>query len=92
MEEKLKANSIKSTGTMFAQCKHFRSACGCSALNELSRSCYKDESGSIVGSHEWEEDVLEETGGDFLLIHVSMRLRHVTSRDSTARSLVSCTA
>ncbi|TFK82560.1 FAD/NAD(P)-binding domain-containing protein [Polyporus arcularius HHB13444] len=27
------------------------------------------DSGSVVGSHEWEEEVLEETGGDFLLIH-----------------------
>ena len=92
MEEKLKANSIKSTGTMFAQCEHYQTVFECFALTELLHSCYKDESGSIVGSHEWEEDVLEETGGDFLLIHVSMRLRHVTSRDSTARSLVPCTA
>ena len=92
MEEKLKANSIKSTGTMFAQCKHFQTGFGCSALTELVRSCYEDESGSIVGSHEWEEDVLEETGGDFLLIHVSTMFRHVISRHSTARSLVPCTA
>ncbi|RPD54191.1 FAD/NAD(P)-binding domain-containing protein [Lentinus tigrinus ALCF2SS1-7] len=27
------------------------------------------DSGSVVGSHDWEEEVLEETGGDFLLIH-----------------------
>ena len=92
MEEKLKANSIKSTGTMFAQCKHFQTVFACSALTELLHSCYEDESGSIVGSHEWEEDVLEETGGDFLLIHVSMRLRHATPRDPTTRSLVPCTA
>ena len=92
MEEKLKAYSIKSTGTMFAQCEPFSTGCECSTLTELLRSCHKDESGSIVGSHEWEEDVLEETGGDFLLIHVSMRLRHVTSRDSAAHSLVLCIA
>lgn len=29
-----------------------------------------DDSGSVVGQHEWEEEMLEETGGDFLLIHV----------------------
>ncbi|KAJ2991672.1 hypothetical protein NUW54_g8132 [Trametes sanguinea] len=29
------------------------------------------DSGSVVGSHEWEEEVLEETGGDFLLMHYS---------------------
>ncbi|KAI0360832.1 FAD/NAD(P)-binding domain-containing protein [Trametes cingulata] len=29
------------------------------------------DSGSVVGSHEWEEEVLEETGGDFLLTHYS---------------------
>ncbi|TFK82561.1 FAD/NAD(P)-binding domain-containing protein [Polyporus arcularius HHB13444] len=27
------------------------------------------DSGSVVGSHEWQEDVLLETGGDFLFIH-----------------------
>ncbi|KAI0779953.1 hypothetical protein C8Q74DRAFT_1367760 [Fomes fomentarius] len=27
------------------------------------------ESGSVVASHEWKEDVMQETGGDFLLIH-----------------------
>ncbi|RPD73828.1 FAD/NAD(P)-binding domain-containing protein [Lentinus tigrinus ALCF2SS1-7] len=27
------------------------------------------DSGSVVGAHEWQDDVLEETGGDFLLIH-----------------------
>ncbi|KAI0373571.1 FAD/NAD(P)-binding domain-containing protein [Pilatotrama ljubarskyi] len=29
------------------------------------------DSGSVVGSHDWEEEVLEETGGDFLLTHYS---------------------
>ncbi|OSC97078.1 FAD/NAD(P)-binding domain-containing protein [Trametes coccinea BRFM310] len=29
------------------------------------------DDGSVVGSHEWEEEVLEETGGDFLLMHYS---------------------
>ncbi|KAL1945600.1 hypothetical protein VTO73DRAFT_1602 [Trametes versicolor] len=28
-----------------------------------------NDSGSVVGQHEWEEEMLEETGGDFLLIH-----------------------
>ncbi|CDO76682.1 hypothetical protein BN946_scf184677.g2 [Trametes cinnabarina] len=29
------------------------------------------DSGSVVGSHDWQEEVLEETGGDFLLMHYS---------------------
>ncbi|KAI0737653.1 FAD/NAD-P-binding domain-containing protein [Daedaleopsis nitida] len=27
------------------------------------------DSGSVLGAHEWEEEVMEETGGDFLLLH-----------------------
>ncbi|KAH9851478.1 FAD/NAD-P-binding domain-containing protein [Lenzites betulinus] len=27
------------------------------------------ESGSVMGTHDWEDDVLDETGGDFLLMH-----------------------
>ncbi|KAI0737656.1 hypothetical protein C8Q80DRAFT_317926 [Daedaleopsis nitida] len=27
------------------------------------------ESGSVVGHHEWEDEAMEDTGGDFLLIH-----------------------
>ncbi|OJT10668.1 3-hydroxybenzoate 6-hydroxylase [Trametes pubescens] len=30
-----------------------------------------NDSGHVVGEHEWEEEMLEETGGDFLLIHYS---------------------
>ena len=31
-----------------------------------------DDSGAVVGEQEWQDDVLEETGGDFLLIHVRL--------------------
>lgn len=29
-----------------------------------------DDSGSIICEHEWEEEIMHETGGEFLLMHV----------------------
>ena len=37
---------------------------------KTDRAASADDSGSVVGSYEWEEGVLEETGGDILLLHV----------------------
>ena len=34
---------------------------------------FADKTGSVVGLHEWEEEVLEETGGDVLLCYVRQR-------------------
>lgn len=53
------------------------------------------ESGSVVASHEWAEDVMQDTGGDFLLIHVcprrliSHRARLTKLSSSTCRALIS---
>ncbi|KAI0325108.1 FAD/NAD(P)-binding domain-containing protein [Cubamyces sp. BRFM 1775] len=44
-------------------------------------------SGSVVGSHEWEEDVLEETGGDFLLMHYS-DLRRILAESAAEHGAV----
>lgn len=41
-------------------------------LTCLRSLCVAVDSGAVVDSQEWEEDVMEETGGDFLLIHVRL--------------------
>ncbi|KAI0702549.1 hypothetical protein C8Q76DRAFT_754793 [Earliella scabrosa] len=38
------------------------------------------DSGSVVASQDWESDVLDETGGDFLLIHYSELRRTLAER------------
>lgn len=40
---------------------------------------FVDDSGHVVGEHEWEEEMLEETGGDFLLIHVRFQFPQSTT-------------
>ncbi|KAI0708158.1 hypothetical protein C8T65DRAFT_650216 [Cerioporus squamosus] len=42
-------------------------ACAVKSKGTLFAQCTR--LGSVVGAHEWQEDVLMETGGDFLLIH-----------------------
>ncbi len=32
-----------------------------------------DDTGRVYGGHDWEDEVIGETGGDFLCMHVSAR-------------------
>ncbi|KAI0708159.1 FAD/NAD(P)-binding domain-containing protein [Cerioporus squamosus] len=50
------------------------------------------DSGSVVGSYEWEEEVLEETGGDFLLIHYAdlRRILAESAREHGATLRTNC--
>ena len=65
MEKRLREVAVRSQGILFAQCEssHY-------STRSPPPHVRPDDSGSVVGSHQWEEEVLEETGGDFLLIHV----------------------
>ena len=65
MEKRLREVAVRSQGILFAQCEssHY-------SIRSPPPHVRPDDSGSVVGSHQWEEEVLEETGGDFLLIHV----------------------
>ncbi|KAI8975918.1 FAD/NAD(P)-binding domain-containing protein [Trametes punicea] len=44
-------------------------------------------SGSVVGSHDWEEEILEETGGDFLVIHYT-DLRRILAESAAEHGAV----
>ena len=73
MEKPLHECSVKCSGTLFAQCTFSSRACPMSALAHCVRGRRAtDDSGAVVGEQEWQDDVLEETGGDFLLIHVRL--------------------
>ncbi|KAI0753971.1 hypothetical protein C8Q80DRAFT_1216279 [Daedaleopsis nitida] len=59
LEERLRACSLKSTGNVYARYAY-----------AVHGSTLTNDSGSVVGVvHDWEEKILEETGGDFLLLH-----------------------
>ena len=52
-----------------------------------------DDSGSVVGLHQWDEGVLEETGGDFLCMHVRFVrsfLIHISAPPRVSRYLADC--
>ena len=43
-----------------------------------THACFVVETGEAIGSLEWKEDVIQETGADFLLMAVrSLRISHV---------------
>lgn len=51
---------------MYADCQYLLLLLSSFILRTLSA----DHTGTTSGVQEWEQDVLEETGGDFILLHV----------------------
>ena len=64
--EQLREAPVKATRNLFVAC----------VVPLIARSrANADDTGGVYRGHEWEEEVIIETGGDFLSIHVSVSSR-----------------
>ena len=71
LEERLREASVKATGNLFAACKPRNRSCAVSSRLNAPHFAYADDTGRVYGGHDWEDEVIGETGGDFLCMHVS---------------------
>ena len=74
LEERLRQVSVKATGNLFAACESAHRTCRIALISIHDTGAdVEDDTGGFYGGHDWQDEVISETGGDFLCMHVSIR-------------------
>ncbi len=66
-----------------ATCSQLVSRNGLQSFPTDHAATNEDDTGGFYGGHDWEDEVIDETGGDFLCMHVSTRVTFAPSFDNT---------
>lgn len=65
-EEEIRAISLTSDSIVLFLCEWL-----CVELSGSPTHLLVDHDGEVIGTHQWEEEVLKETGGEYLYVKVS---------------------